>query len=92
MKKLEGLKELIENNYNLEIVEDNNRLWIKSGDFSILIEKYDDGRIYFYASNDYSKKDKKIFEDFFVDCNESVLYALYKYCKNYHRWGELNLN
>lgn len=85
-KRVKELKDLIEYNYNLELFLDhNNVIWIDYNKLRIdinLIEKY-----YYVGFHGY-KDDKKIQEHIIVDCDESVLYLLYKYCKDVHKWGE----
>lgn len=82
---MKNLKELIEDNYFVEVFEDPwDRLWITMDDQNknIAIKKIDN-QIWVSSGN----------ESHICDCEETVLYLLFKYIKEKHKWGEFkNLN
>jgi hypothetical protein len=84
---LKQLKKDIEYNYDLDIHLDKwDRLWITHNKIRITIERINNLN-YISAYCD----DPKISDNFVCNSeDESILYALYKYCKDVHKWGEFN--
>lgn len=81
--KPKKLKELILDNYNVEIHQDGTRLWIPMYEDqrkNICIDKWEDGKIYVSSGN----------ESYLCECEDTVLYCLMKFIKDKHRWGEFN--
>ena len=80
-KKLKLLKELILDNYFVEVVENGDRLWIpmyEDQSKNILINRWDDGKIYVSSGGD----------SYLCECEDTVLYCLMKFIKDKHKWGE----
>lgn len=84
---MEELKKLIKDNYFLDdelFLDPHDHLWIHYNNLTINMFYYDDGTLYFSA---HSNGDNSVNDDFVCDDNEVILYALYKYCKDAHKWG-----
>ena len=74
------LKKSILDNYSVEIIEDGNRLWIplyEDQTRNILIEKWDDEKIYVNSGNN----------GYCCDCDDAVLYCLMEFIGDKHKWG-----
>ena len=79
--KAKELKELILDNYNVEVNQDGDRLWIpiyEDQNKNILINMLDDGKIYVSSGN----------ESYLCECEDTVLYCLMKFIKDKHKWGD----
>jgi hypothetical protein len=83
--KHKKLKELILDNYDVEIRQDGTRLWIlmyEDQRKNICIDKWEDCKIYVSSGN----------ESYLCECEDAVLYCLIKFIKDKHRWGNFNNN
>lgn len=88
MGKMKDLKKNILYNYDLDLHLDPYKvIWITHKDLRIDIQHIKDR---YYVGFWGTYEDKKVQEHIVVDCDESIMYLLYKYCKDVHKWGEFN--